>query len=746
MKRMSAALLVLVVLFMVFGAVGAVGAPRAAAQDGDNESADSPGRVLVITTPRLTWATVERLRPPHLTEFFEGAAVAMASTRTSGSVTRPGDAYLTIGAGNRMATVANFDPTVVARTEPIPEGDPTAVYQRTTGVTATKPILAIGKPTIDNLNDDFYFGAEAGSLASALDDSGHSLAVIANADQQFGSPRFREAGLAAMDRNGQIDGGMVSSELLRANDQAAFGLELDPEVFTARFTSTWAEHDVVLVELSDLERAEMARAEATTRQGDAQFERALMTGDDLVGRMLDQVDLERDTVIVVSPTAPINDNQLTVFALAGRGVQAGWATSSTTRRDGYVTLTDIAPTILDQFGVDVPSAMGDTRLSGTADDATLADRVDHMVDRSERAVVRDKAFGPTTVTFILVLVVDIGLAMLCLARLPRLAGPVRGLALVVLAAMPVSYLLGFVRIGSPGALGAILAASSIVAAIAVSFTRRIDPGLPPLILIGALWAVLAVDIATGGNLQIDTIFGYSPLVAGRFAGFGNQAFSMIAVSSLLLASAFVERRHPDGAKVTLRTTAGVIVWFLVTIVLDGHPAMGSDVGGVLAIVPAATVAVLMFRGIRLNARLIALVGAGTLAVLGGFAALDLARPADSRTHLGRFMAKLFDGDAGEIIQRKIAANLRVLTSVWAWVIPVALVYFVYLTWRPNRTLQKLNTAHPHFRTFGVAALTLGVLAMGLNDSGVSLPAIMLATVAAYVSYLVIEIEHPVRRP
>jgi hypothetical protein len=78
--------------------------------------------------------------------------------------------------------------------------------------------------------------------------------------------------------------------------------------------------------------------------------------------------------------------------------------------------------------------------------------------------------------------------------------------------------------------------------------------------------------------------------------------------------------------------------------------------------------------------------------------------------------------------------------VWAWVIPVALIYFMYLTWRPNRTLQRLNRDHVQFRSFGVAALTLGVLAMALNDSGVSLPAIMVALVAAYVSYLVIEIE------
>ena len=384
--------------------------------------------------------------------------------------------------------------------------------------------------------------------------------------------------------------------------------------------------------------------------------------------------------------------------------------------------------------------MNDTPMSSDADDATVAERTATMIDRADRAVVRDQAFGPTTVVFIVVLVIDLVLAVLCLARLPRLSGLVRGLALVVLAAPPVTFLLGLVSIASPAVLGAAVALGAILCAGLASLTRRFDRGLPPVLLFGLLWLVLAVDIATGGHLQINTIFGYSPIVAGRFAGFGNQAFSMIALSSLLLAAVVVERRTSGRTTMGAATTIGVVAWFLVTVVLDGHPAMGSDVGGVLAFVPAATVSLLMFRGTKVRVRLMALIAGGTVAILAAFAALDLSRPAADRTHLGRFVAKLFDGDAGEIIERKIAANLRVLTSVWAWVIPVALVYFMYLTWRPNHTLERLNRHHSQFRAFGVGALTLGVLAMGLNDSGVSLPAMMLALVAAYVSYLVIDIE------
>jgi len=713
---------------------------RAAADD-----TPEPGRVLIIAAPRLTWATLDEIRPPHLMDLLGRAAVALCSTRTAGSVTRPGDAYLTLGAGNRMGTVVNVDGSVVDRNEPTVEGDPSAVFQRTTGITPTRPILAMGKPTIDSFNEDEqFFGAEAGALAEALEGADRSMSVIANADQAFGVPMFRQAGLAAMDEDGEVGGGMVSSELLRADDRAAFGLSTDPEVFASVFATSWERDDVVLVELSDLERAEMARKAATPEQGDRQYRRALLAGDDLVGKMVEQVDPARDTVVFVSPTPPEGDAQLTVFAMYGRGATPGWATSSTTRRDGYVTLTDVAPWVLGRFGVDVPASMNDTPLSTRGADESLATKVAWMTDRAERAVVRDQAFGPTTVVFIVAIVVDIALAVLCLARFPRLAGLVRGLALAVLAIPPVTYLLGIVSIGSAAVLGLAVGVGAIVlAAVAAGVSRALPwkrRGAAPVVLLGVLWLVLAVDIATGGQLQINTIFGYSPIVAGRFAGFGNQAFSMIALAALLLAATLVEWRTPPGARASRTTLLVAAVWFLVTVVLDGHPSMGSDVGGVLAFVPAATIALLMFAGTRIRVRVAAAIAGGTVAVLALFAGVDLGRPADERTHLGRFVAKLFDGDAGEIIQRKIAANLRVLTSVWAWVIPVALVYFMYLTWRPNHTLQQLNRRHPQFRAFGVAALTLGVLAMALNDSGVSLPAMMVALVAAYVSYHVVELD------
>ncbi|MFM7063334.1 MAG: hypothetical protein ACKO04_07550, partial [Actinomycetes bacterium] len=163
------------------------------------------------------------------------------------------------------------------------------------------------------------------------------------------------------------------------------------------------------------------------------------------------------------------------------------------------------------------------------------------------------------------------------------------------------------------------------------------------------------------------------------------------------------------------------------------------VGGVLAAAPAYAVCLLMLAGVKLRARLVALIAAVTIGILVGFAALDLSRPAAARTHLGRFAAKALDGGAGTILQRKLEANLNVLTStVWTIVIPAALIYFAYLTWRPNRFMQRVMESHPSFRPFGASAILLGVLAWGLNDSGVSMPAMMLMIALPYTAWLALD--------
>lgn len=729
------------VLFVLAVVVAAL-VPTTAGAAGRSE--DDP-RVLVVTLPRLTWERLADADTPTIDAFLDGAAVASMSTRTVGARTSPGAAYTSIGAGNRARTIGLQDGgQVLMATETADGGSAAELYQRRTGIVPDGRLLAVDFPEIVEGNDQLRYGSVPGSLGAALADDGIGVGAVGNADDDPNEADGRQVGLAVVDAEGQALHGEVGSSLLVADPLAPAGRRFDPATVATAVQRAWDDGARVLfVEMSDLERAEQARVESTPSQGDAQYVAALEAADTLLATLLSQVDLGVDTVMLLGPTGPLDREQLTVFAAAGPGLVPGWATSSSTRRDGYVSLSDIAATVLHAVAVEVPSAAGDSPVVDEPDTGTpAADRVDALVTANERALFRDAAVGPLTVAFIALVVllllavaVAVALDSRWLSRLPLLA-------LVVMAVPPATYLGGLLPYGgfSVVTYGLSLLAIAVVVAVVCHLVGRGDPLGPPLCVAAFTVALLVVDVATGARLQINTIFGYSPIVAGRFAGFGNQAFSLVALGTLLVATAgweLLEVRRPQAIRMRLPM---LLALFVVVVAVVGAPAWGSDVGGVLASVPAFAVCTLLLLDRRVRVRTVATIAAATVAALAVFAALDLARPAESRTHLGRFAAGLADGEAGLILSRKLNANLSVLTStVWTWVIPAALLFLVYLTWRPNNQLIRINAEHPRFRAFGVAAITLGLVAWGLNDSGVSMPALMLTVALPYTAVLAIDV-------
>jgi hypothetical protein len=132
----------------------------------------------------------------------------------------------------------------------------------------------------------------------------------------------------------------------------------------------------------------------------------------------------------------------------------------------------------------------------------------------------------------------------------------------------------------------------------------------------------------------------------------------------------------------------------------------------------------------------------TVAVLGVFGAVDVSRPPDERGHLGRLIDQTLgdDGLAGlaTVLERKASANLFILTSsVWAYVIPVAVAFLGFLVWRPPRRMAHLARL-PGSRALLVGSLLTCVLAAAVNDSGIAIPGIMLSLLLPYLAYLALE--------
>lgn len=705
-----------------------------------------PGRVLIVTIPRVTWATLDQYRPPNLMKFLQDASVASLSTRTVGSRTAPDQAYLTIGSGNRTAAVRSvpageFVPADVL----LPQGPAAAEFERRTGVVPSPDaLLGLNFVMQQTRNDRLLYGSRPGALAQSLNEAGFPMGAIGNAATILGSADDRDVALAAADDSGQVIVGSIDDSLLAIDEDAPYGLVMDADVYETVLRDTWRRSAVAIVELSDTERVERSRVFTRSEQSDRALETALRNSDELFARLLDTVDTDRDMVIVTSPTAPLRGEELTLFAITGPGVPTGWAVSSTTRRAGYVSLTDIAPTVLRFFDVDVPESMYDTPISGRSSHEPIDERIKTMIRANERALFADQATSPLTIAFIALLVTMLVTVVVIVARGTPISEWVRILVLMVFAMPATMYSAGLLPYGlfNTATYGMFVALVALLVGFGASRFERIDPVLPSLILGSLSLAVMLIDVLTGASLQINTIFGYSPIVAGRFAGYGNQAFALVGISALVVATTgwqFWAGRRP-GSSNTPRLLA-LLVFFLVVIVLVGLPQFGSDVGGVLASVPAFAVCALLLSGRRINVRNALAIAVGSVAVLGLFALIDLARPPEDRTHLSRFVAKLFAGEAPVILERKLSTNLSILTTtVWTLTIPLALAFFAYLAWRPGSVTRSIREHHATFRAFEISFLTLGVVAFALNDSGIALPAMMLAIVLPHTAFLTLGVE------
>ena len=164
------------------------------------------------------------------------------------------------------------------------------------------------------------------------------------------------------------------------------------------------------------------------------------------------------------------------------------------------------------------------------------------------------------------------------------------------AAFPVSsYLVNLVPWWSapfPQAalLGGVLLADAAVVAVALAGPWRRDILAPTTIVAAITTVVLFADLCTGSHLQMNSPTGYTPIVAGRFYGLGNIAFATFATGVLMTAAGIAHHLLGHGRRtwaVAVSLVLGTAALFAI-----GWPGLGTDFGGVLALVPGLAVTVL----------------------------------------------------------------------------------------------------------------------------------------------------------
>jgi len=676
-------------------------------------------RVVIVGVPGLTLDDLHEGPMPRLAELASTGAVAATNVRGGGTSPEITEAYATVGAGYRIESgttgsravdvAAGHEPPAVRVLDMPPGPDPDAEDET-------------GRP---------------GSLAVALQAAGRRTAVVANADVMIRGRRSvsAPAAVAAATPAGAVAEGTVGRSLTTVDPDAPGGIATSPDAFVAATRRALTRADLVVVDPGITTRLDRADRLGLVDASPGRYRQALYASDAIIGDLAERLD-PRTALIVVGVTPPTSTWQLTPMIIAGAGVQTGHLKSPSTHRPDLVTITDVAPTALALLGIAEPVSMSGHVLRVRPGGTDLS----RMRAFDEMLVSRRSTDQPMTLVFILVqsALYAAGVVLLMAGRLSTRRGSALLFSVLTCAAWPLAtfWIRGSLTASSLG-LGTAVATWLIAAAVAgVACVFRRHPLDPLLAICAATVATIVLDLSTGAHLQYGSFFGYAPNKGTRFTGIGNAAFALLAAATVVVCTALVSR-----ARDRSRGWWGAAVVAAAVVAADGAPWMGSDVGGILSLVPVLGLLMWTLSGRSVRWRTVGYAALGALAALAVAVGLDALRAPDQRTHVSRFFLNLGDWSMVRgVIAEKWSMNMRLLRqSAWAWLVPITVALsLVALT--VGRLWQHALPPRSPQRAGVIATLVLALVGWLLNDSGIVVVALASVYVGPYVLLLARENE------
>ena len=631
-------------------------------------------------------------RLPHVRQLAEAGGAALLNTATSGTRTESA-AYLSVGASERLgAPDEALAAQVRSPEENDLEGDSARnVYRRRFGVPPPQDagLLHLGLPALAQVQPSPSRAAQIGALGEALRNAGFQAATD-------GDPR---SVLVVMDRRGTA----AHVPVPRQPDEKQVAAML-------------AQADVMAITAQDAESLDHLAKTALPLS-------------------------QRHYVIAAIPAAV--PGRLGVITAAGPGI-AGHSIllSPTTRTPGLAANIDIAPTVLKWLGMAIPTGMGGQpittgRPSGNALD-TLA-----LLDR--QVVATRNATVPVLIGYGIFAIGTCLLALMTLL-LPGWANRARAVHGGLLLAA--AALVGFLPVGvwappSPWLYGAaVVGVSGLLVLAAIGVGRRLH--YPTLgVLLTATAIVVIIDTFFGSVLVSRALLSGYFLPGLRFYGVGNEYMGLTVGAALvgpLLApftgnegtasspaasSSLPPRRREERSDWAVR-----VLWLTILLAI-GAPYWGADAGGAITATLTFGVAFFALRTPQLRTRHIVAAFAAAILVVAAFTALDRARPAENRSHVGAAVAA---GQARgpavlvEIAARKAAMNIGLLLTPGAAAALAGLVPIWWLLGRGPLLGQAVSALErrPRLRRVLPAAAWGALAAFIFNDSGIAAALLLLA--------------------
>ena len=678
------------------------------------------GKFIIVIIDHLGIVNLEKKELPNINKLIEQGSVGLMNTNTAGARATE-NTYITIangvrslGSGNAGFSFNSDESVQLTKDqEPVLSKN---LYNNTTGEKVNGEVIHVSVPAIIKANEDLFSTIKVGLLGETLKNNGQKVGVFGNTDA-FGPSRL--ASLLVMDTKGQVPKGIVNQSILEKRDDFPFAFGTDYKVLAQEYALQNKNLDFVVLETGDLSRIESYRDYLSDEQYEKLRLETLIKIDKFLGNVFNTIDFDKDRVMLLSPT-PARDaieenNTATPIILAGKGVSPGLLSSNSTRREGIVANTDIAPTVLEFWGIEQPQEMvGRPLFAVKAEESVnwLSSLNSQLVTNSNHRTIILRSFLILQIGFLVV-----STFLILLIKEKKVLRFFEKFAMVFLI-LPI-LILGY-RLFRLESLLFTIPLFLLLSGIGYLIVNKINVSFQfKLCILSAISSLgVIIDTLTGSNLVMNSPLGYDPLIGARYYGIGNE-FTGILMGSTILAFAGLFEEIRTNKKILIGLTGGYLL--LVTYILYA-PGLGADAGGLITAVIAFGYFMLRLTGKQVRKKDIFLLLTVTIMLLILGATIDLMLNKSGGSHIGQAFSLLVQGDYEEIsnmILRKLGVNLKlIMYSIWSKILVSTLVALGTLYYRPPGFMRSLKEKSPYLKMGFEAIFVAAVVGFIVNDSGI----------------------------
>lgn len=662
-------------------------------------------KVIIYMIDNLSLYDITPQDTPYLWELQAKGSVGLLNTITGGERTIK-NAGTTISAG-RLAVGSskanlNFKADTIYNEEVVLD-----TFYRSTGYKAKPENIVVTNIEVIQKNNEQRKLGKPGQLGDALHELGLTTAVVGNSD------RFnivdRPGALILMDSHGIVDQGQVDNQV-NLTDNTLQNYWTNYELLHGQFKSV-INSDVILVEYGDLTRLEAMHPVLASTAYKQKRKDILTKIDHSIAVIDSNINKYNTSRYIFSPSpsrnAYIPNALLTPLIIIKPDGENGVLTSHSTRREGIVLLTNLKNSILNNF---TPTAKSPVYT------VTNHNSYEYLKELNKRAV-----FSYTNQAFILTILISF-LILLFLLTFYLLYKQkyyfLREKLIVLILTLPLAllimplfsiynkYIFIFLTIG--------LCLLFTYLAIAISKISKIN-SLSVILFITIL--AICLDLILGLELIAKSIMSYQIISGARYYGIGNEYMGVLIGATISLAALYAHNSsNPYRFKI-------ITILFALVVFLIAYPLFGINVGGTITACIALSYTLLAFYKPKISYKDIVGILVGTGLVLSIIAILDISKPFEFQSHLGKNINLVTNQGFAELtnlIVRKLEMHLQIINyNYLGWIFLIIFAGIIILFYKPNKTLTEIKKANSSIYTGLKGIIIAAIIAFIFNDSGLT---------------------------